>query len=71
MNRWRVGEDTGSKETDGCPLTVGQGGLSMLLAMGWVRYGAHYMHVCTQYCHVLRGSHGVVVVVVVMVVKDE
>jgi hypothetical protein len=21
MNRWRVGEDTGSKETDGCPLT--------------------------------------------------
>jgi hypothetical protein len=23
MNRWRVGEDRGSKETDGCPLTVG------------------------------------------------
>jgi hypothetical protein len=22
MNRWRVGEDMGSKETDGCPLTV-------------------------------------------------
>jgi hypothetical protein len=22
MNRWRVGEDRGSKETDGCPLTV-------------------------------------------------
>jgi hypothetical protein len=21
MNRWRVGEDRGSKETDGCPLT--------------------------------------------------
>jgi hypothetical protein len=21
MNRWRVGEDWGSKETDGCPLT--------------------------------------------------
>jgi hypothetical protein len=21
MNRWRVGEDMGSKETDGCPLT--------------------------------------------------
>jgi hypothetical protein len=23
MNRWRVGEDIGSKETDGCPLTDG------------------------------------------------
>jgi hypothetical protein len=22
MNRWRVGEDRGSKETDRCPLTV-------------------------------------------------
>jgi hypothetical protein len=22
MNRWRVGEDRGSKETDGCPLTI-------------------------------------------------
>jgi hypothetical protein len=22
MNRWRVGEDIGSKETDGCPLTL-------------------------------------------------
>jgi hypothetical protein len=22
MNRWRVGEDRGSKETDGCPLTA-------------------------------------------------
>jgi hypothetical protein len=22
MNRWRVGEDRGSKEMDGCPLTV-------------------------------------------------
>jgi hypothetical protein len=22
MNRWRVGEDRGSKETDGCPLTT-------------------------------------------------
>jgi hypothetical protein len=21
MNRWRVGEDRGSKKTDGCPLT--------------------------------------------------
>jgi hypothetical protein len=21
MNMWRVGEDMGSKETDGCPLT--------------------------------------------------
>jgi hypothetical protein len=21
MHRWRVGEDRGSKETDGCPLT--------------------------------------------------
>jgi transposase InsO family protein len=21
MDRWRVGENTGSKETDGCPLT--------------------------------------------------
>jgi hypothetical protein len=21
MNRWRVGEDRGSKEMDGCPLT--------------------------------------------------
>jgi hypothetical protein len=25
MNRWRVGEDRGSKETDGCPLTLGEG----------------------------------------------
>jgi hypothetical protein len=22
MNRWRVGEDRGSKETNGCPLTL-------------------------------------------------
>jgi hypothetical protein len=22
MNRWRVGEDRGSKEMDGCPLTI-------------------------------------------------
>jgi hypothetical protein len=22
MNRWRVGEDRGSKEMDGCPLTT-------------------------------------------------
>jgi hypothetical protein len=22
MNMWRVGEDMGSKETDGCPLTL-------------------------------------------------
>jgi hypothetical protein len=22
MNRWRVGEDRGSKEMDGCPFTV-------------------------------------------------
>jgi hypothetical protein len=22
MDKWRVGDDTGSKETDGCPLTV-------------------------------------------------
>jgi hypothetical protein len=22
MNRWRVGEDRGSKEMDGCPLTL-------------------------------------------------
>jgi hypothetical protein len=21
MDKWRVGDDTGSKETDGCPLT--------------------------------------------------
>jgi hypothetical protein len=25
MNMWRVGEDLGSKETDGCPLTGGRG----------------------------------------------
>jgi hypothetical protein len=24
MNRWRVGEDRGSKEMDGCPLTLSQ-----------------------------------------------
>jgi hypothetical protein len=24
MNMWRVGEDMGSKETDGCPLTLHQ-----------------------------------------------
>jgi hypothetical protein len=23
MDKWRVGDDTGSKETDGCPLTAG------------------------------------------------
>jgi hypothetical protein len=23
MNRWKVGKDRGSKETDGCPLTAG------------------------------------------------
>jgi hypothetical protein len=22
MDKWRVGDDTGSKETDGCPLTT-------------------------------------------------
>jgi hypothetical protein len=22
MNRWRVGDDRGSKDTDGCPLTL-------------------------------------------------
>jgi predicted aspartyl protease len=26
MNRWRVGEDRGSKETDGCPLTAASPG---------------------------------------------
>jgi hypothetical protein len=26
MNRWRVGEDRGSKETGGCPLTVSHRG---------------------------------------------
>jgi hypothetical protein len=26
MNRWRVGEDRGSKEKDRCPLTVMGGG---------------------------------------------
>jgi hypothetical protein len=25
MNRWRVGEDRGSKEMDGCPLTLRAG----------------------------------------------
>jgi hypothetical protein len=27
MNMWRVGEDMGSKEMDGCPLTERLGGL--------------------------------------------
>jgi hypothetical protein len=25
MDKWRVGDDTGSKEMDGCPLTVSEG----------------------------------------------
>jgi hypothetical protein len=30
MNRWRVGDDRGSKEMDGCPLTGwGRGKLTM------------------------------------------
>jgi hypothetical protein len=28
MDRWRVGEDRGSKEMDGCPLTAGPSLLS-------------------------------------------
>jgi hypothetical protein len=28
MNRWRVGEDRGSKETDGCPLTESGGSVA-------------------------------------------
>jgi hypothetical protein len=31
MNRWRVGEDRGSKETDGCPLTK----MIALLGIPW------------------------------------
>jgi hypothetical protein len=26
MDKWRVGDDTGSKETDGCPLTEAERG---------------------------------------------
>jgi hypothetical protein len=33
MNRWRVGEDRGSKEMDGCPLTKGKKQLSIMSAM--------------------------------------
>jgi hypothetical protein len=37
MNRWRVGEDRGSKETDGCPLTEPTAEQPRPLAMkdGW------------------------------------
>jgi hypothetical protein len=34
MNRWRVGEDRGSKEKDRCPLTINARGNS----------GAHALH---------------------------
>jgi hypothetical protein len=37
MDRGRVGEERGSKETDGCPLTVEALGLAIGLAIGlWV-----------------------------------
>jgi hypothetical protein len=33
MNRGRVGEERGSKETDGCPLTGGR----VALLQGWMK----------------------------------
>jgi hypothetical protein len=33
MNRWRVGEDRGSKEKDSCPLTSKVMGWGMILKM--------------------------------------
>jgi hypothetical protein len=33
MNRWRVGEDRGSKEMDGCPLTKGSAANYLLYHM--------------------------------------
>jgi hypothetical protein len=36
MDRGRVGEDRGSKETDGCPLTETGGGGVMFLATSWL-----------------------------------
>jgi hypothetical protein len=42
MNRWRVGEDRGSKETDGCPLTAYREGKGTKEAQVQVkRYGSH------------------------------
>jgi hypothetical protein len=35
MNRWRVGEDMGSKETDGCPLTVRGEFSCKTMSSGW------------------------------------
>jgi hypothetical protein len=38
MNRWKVGEDRGSKETDGCPLTITRlGKQSLILGYNWLR----------------------------------
>jgi hypothetical protein len=33
MNMWRVGEDMGSKEMEGCPLTNGGSRMYFLLAV--------------------------------------
>jgi hypothetical protein len=35
MNRWRVGEDIGSKEMDRCPLTMTCNGKAVSKVMGW------------------------------------
>jgi hypothetical protein len=37
MNRWRVGEDRGSKEMDRCPLTI-SGELSALYMRGVIGF---------------------------------
>jgi hypothetical protein len=48
MNRGRVGEERGSKETDGCPLT-GTSDL-VILAVTWVRgwrmSGSSFKRIC-------------------------
>jgi hypothetical protein len=45
MNRWRVGEDIGSKETDGCPLTVSMFVLSKLVRQKHEHYMVHTAYI--------------------------
>jgi hypothetical protein len=46
MNRWRVGEDRGSKETDGCPLTV-KGIESKMATLIWCTAPGYLQWNCT------------------------
>jgi hypothetical protein len=41
MNRWKVGEDRGSKETDGCPLTESSHSLARKLNTSLMLSSSH------------------------------